>query len=73
MVDLPREYRALWPYLIASAALFFVPLIAMAIAVIAMPDWAELVLPPTLIAEVKSGNTWSIQTSPCGRSWPRSS
>lgn len=56
--EVPREYRALWPYLAASAALFFVPLIAMAVAVILVPDWAELVLPSQIISQVKGGSDW---------------
>jgi uncharacterized membrane protein SpoIIM required for sporulation len=56
--DVPREFRAAWPYLLASAALFFVPLFAMAIAIIVAPDAAELVLPSSLVAEIKEGETW---------------
>jgi len=56
--DLPREYRAAWRYMLASAALFFGPLIAMTIAIIIAPDVAALVLPSSLLTEVKGGNTW---------------
>ncbi len=57
-VELPRDYRAAWPYLLASAALFFGPLIAMAVAIVIAPSAASLVLPPGLIAEIKDGRTW---------------
>src|SRR6476469_5830867 len=36
-VELPREYRAAWPYLLVSAALFFGPLIAIAAAILIAP------------------------------------
>ncbi len=56
--ELPREYRAAWPYLLASGALFFGPLIAMALAIVIAPAAAELVLPPSIVAEIKDGKTW---------------
>src|SRR5262249_39046148 len=56
--DLPREYRAAWPYLVVAAALFFGPLIAMAVAIVVAPAVAELVLPPSMLAEIKNGETW---------------
>jgi uncharacterized membrane protein SpoIIM required for sporulation len=56
--DLPREYRAAWPYLLAAAALLFVPLVATALAVIVGPDVAGLFLPPALIDEMRAGRTW---------------
>src|SRR3954454_4339431 len=39
--DLPREFRASWPYLLAAAALFFVPQIAMVIAICISPSIAD--------------------------------
>jgi uncharacterized membrane protein SpoIIM required for sporulation len=56
--DLPREYRAAWPYLLAATALLFVPLVAMALAVINVPDVATLVLPPSVLSQIKAGETW---------------
>jgi len=56
--ELPREYRAAWPYVLASAALFFGPLIAIAAAILIAPDTAELVLPSSLINDIKHGETW---------------
>jgi uncharacterized membrane protein SpoIIM required for sporulation len=56
--DLPREYRAAWPYLLAATALLFLPLIAMALAVIIAPGTAELVLPASLLSEIEAGETW---------------
>jgi uncharacterized membrane protein SpoIIM required for sporulation len=56
--DLPREYRAAWPYLLAATALLFLPLVAMALAVVIAPDAAELVLPSSLLSQMKAGETW---------------
>jgi uncharacterized membrane protein SpoIIM required for sporulation len=58
MAELPGEFRAAWPYLVASAALFFGPWIAMAVAILIEPMAAELVLPPSLLSEIKAGETW---------------
>jgi len=56
--ELPREFRAAWPYMIASVLLFFGPWIAIAVAIIVEPKIAELVLPPSMLSEIKSGETW---------------
>ncbi len=56
--DLPRLYRASWPYLSAAAALLFVPWLVMLALVVIQPDNARLMLSPGLIAEIKSGQTW---------------
>ena len=58
MAELPRDYRAAWPYLVASAALFFGPWIAMSVAIIVEPKVAELILPPSMLSEIKAGETW---------------
>jgi uncharacterized membrane protein SpoIIM required for sporulation len=55
---LPPEYRAAWPYVIAAAALFFVPLIASLIAVAISPDAANLFLPSSVLSEIKAGAEW---------------
>src|SRR5215472_11689071 len=44
--DLPSEYRAAWPYLVAAAALFFGPLVATMLVVVISPDTASLMLSP---------------------------
>lgn len=56
--ELPREYRASWPYLAASAALFFVPLLTVALATILAPETAELIVPPGELELIKTGRTW---------------
>lgn len=56
--DLPRAYRAAWPYLAASAALLIIPLLATAVAVLLARDVASLLLPPELIGEIQAGQTW---------------
>ena len=56
--ELPREYRAAWPYLTASAALLFIPMVLAALLVILAPDRASLILPSGLLSEIKSGHTW---------------
>jgi uncharacterized membrane protein SpoIIM required for sporulation len=56
--ELPQEYRAAWPYLLAAAALFFGPLLAIAIAIVVAPPVAELVLSPFLLDDIKAGETW---------------
>ena len=56
--ELPREFRAAWPYMIASALLFFGPWIAITVAIIVEPKVAELVLPPSMLSEIRSGETW---------------
>ena len=55
---LPTEYRAAWPYVIAAAVLFFVPLIASLIAVAVSPDAANLFLPSSVMSEIKAGAEW---------------
>jgi uncharacterized membrane protein SpoIIM required for sporulation len=56
--DLPAEYRSAWPFLVAAAAILFVPWIAAMIAIMVAPDTASLMLSPGLLAEIKSGHTW---------------
>ena len=55
--ELPREYRAAWPYLVVSAALFFGPWLAISVAILIEPEVAALVLPATLLSEIKAGET----------------
>lgn len=56
--DLPLEYRASWPYLLASAALFFVPLIVAIVTVVVYPDAAEVLVPARILSLIKSGRHW---------------
>jgi len=56
--ELPLEFRAAWPYLLASAALLFVPAIAAFFAILLAPDWASLMLPAPILEEIKEGMTW---------------
>ena len=56
--ELPQEYRAAWPYLLASAVFFLGPLLAIAIAIVVAPAVAELVLSPFLLDDIKAGETW---------------
>lgn len=56
--ELPREYRAAWPFLVAAAALLFVPMLAMLLSIAIAPDNARLILSPGLLSEIKSGQTW---------------
>jgi uncharacterized membrane protein SpoIIM required for sporulation len=55
---LPAEYRSAWRYLLAAAGLFFGPLLAAALVVAISADAATLLLPPTVIAEIKAGAEW---------------
>ena len=56
--DLPREYRASWQYLVLAALLLFAPWFALSTAIIVRPEVAALVLPPSLLADIKAGETW---------------
>lgn len=56
--ELPREYRAAWPFLVAAAAMFFVPLVVSALAVALSPEAARLILPSAMLDEISRGQTW---------------
>ena len=56
--DLPRRYREAWPYLLASAAFLFIPMIVVAVAVLLRPDNAALVVSSSLLDQIKAGQTW---------------
>jgi uncharacterized membrane protein SpoIIM required for sporulation len=59
-VVLPRTYREAWPYLVASAALLFVPAIVSFFVVLANPDSAGAVgASPDLIDQVKHHQLWT--------------
>ena len=56
---LPRTYRQAWPFLLASAALLFVPAIVSFFVVLASPDAAYALAPPHLIDEVHHHHLWT--------------
>ncbi len=56
---LPRTYRAAWPYLLASAALLFVPALISFFVVLANPDAANSLAPPELIDRVHHHQLWT--------------
>lgn len=56
--ELPREFRAAWPYMLAAALLFLIPLLASSIVIVVDPSTAELMVSARLLALIKSGRTW---------------
>jgi len=57
---LPRTYRESWPYLVASAALLFVPAIVAFFVVLANPEGvAGLNVPPSIVDGVKHHQLWT--------------
>jgi uncharacterized membrane protein SpoIIM required for sporulation len=58
-VLLPRTYREAWPYLLASAALLFVPAIISYFVILANPDSAAGIAPPDLIDRVRHHQLWT--------------
>ncbi len=56
---LPRTYRAAWPFLLASAALLFLPALVAFAAVLASPNLAYGLLPPALIDRVHQHQLWT--------------
>ncbi len=58
-VMLPRTYRESWPYLVAAAALMFVPAIIAFFVVLANPDAAYAIAPPDLIDRVHHHQLWT--------------
>jgi uncharacterized membrane protein SpoIIM required for sporulation len=56
---LPRTYREAWPYLLASAALLFVPAIVSFLVVLANPDSAAGIASPELIDRVRHHQLWT--------------
>jgi uncharacterized membrane protein SpoIIM required for sporulation len=56
---LPRTYRGAWPYIVASAALLFVPAIVSFFVVLANPDAAYGIASPDLIDQVKHHQLWT--------------
>ena len=56
---LPRTYRDAWPYIVASAALLFVPALVSFFVVLANPDAAYGIASPALIDQVKHHQLWT--------------
>ncbi len=56
---LPRTYRAAWPFLLASAALMFVPAAVSFLVVLANPDAASGIANPQLIDQVHHHQLWT--------------
>lgn len=56
---LPRTYRESWRYLLASATLFFVPAIVSYFVVLANPDAAYAIAPPSVINSVHHHELWT--------------
>jgi uncharacterized membrane protein SpoIIM required for sporulation len=56
---LPRTYRDAWPYIVASAALLFVPALVSFFVVLANPDAAYGLASPDLIDRVHHHQLWT--------------
>ena len=56
---LPQTYRGAWPFLLASAALLFVPAFVAFFVVLANPDAAYSLASPDLIDRVKHHELWT--------------
>ncbi|MHB8508183.1 MAG: stage II sporulation protein M [Candidatus Dormibacteria bacterium] len=56
---LPRTFRACWPFVVAAAAMLFVPVVVAAIAVAIHPDLAAGVLPGMIIEDVHRHVLWT--------------
>jgi uncharacterized membrane protein SpoIIM required for sporulation len=56
---LPRTYRQSWPYVVASAALLFVPAIVAYFVVLAHPEAAYGIASPELINRVHRHQLWT--------------
>ena len=56
---LPRTYRASWPFVVASAALLFVPALIAWLALLHDPGLASSFFPPRLIHLVHEHRTWT--------------
>jgi len=56
---LPRTYRQAWPYLVASAAMLFLPALVSYVVVLANPDAAYAIASPSLIDSVHHHQLWT--------------
>lgn len=59
VATLPRTYRSAWPYLLASAALLFVPALVSFFVVLANPAAASGLASPQLIDQVHHHQLWT--------------
>jgi uncharacterized membrane protein SpoIIM required for sporulation len=56
---LPRTYRQSWPYIVAAAALLFIPAIVSFFVVLANPDAAYTIVPERVIDYVHRHELWT--------------
>jgi uncharacterized membrane protein SpoIIM required for sporulation len=56
---LPQTYREAWPFLVASAALLFIPALVSFFVVLANPDAASGIASPELIDRVRHHQLWT--------------
>ncbi|MFI5282010.1 MAG: stage II sporulation protein M [Candidatus Dormibacterales bacterium] len=56
---LPRTYREAWPYLLASAAMLFLPAFVAYFVVLANPDAAYAIVPQSVIDSVHHHQLWT--------------
>ena len=56
---LPQTYRASWPYLLASAAMLFLPALVSFFVVLAHPEAAYAIADPRLIDQVRHHQLWT--------------
>lgn len=56
---LPQTYRSAWPYIVASAALLFIPALVSFLVVLANPDAAYAIAPAKLIDSVHHHQLWT--------------
>ncbi len=56
---LPQTYRRSWPYVLAAAALMFVPALISFVVVLANPDAAYGIASPQLIDQVRHHQLWT--------------
>jgi uncharacterized membrane protein SpoIIM required for sporulation len=59
MEGLPRTYRAAWPYLVASAALLFVPAFVSFFVVLANPEAGAGLASPEMVDRVQHHQLWT--------------
>jgi uncharacterized membrane protein SpoIIM required for sporulation len=58
-VGFPRLYRANAPYVLASAALFFLPALLAYLATLTSPAAQEALVPPGLLGTIRAGKMWT--------------
>jgi uncharacterized membrane protein SpoIIM required for sporulation len=58
-VGFPRLYRANWPYVLASAALFLLPALVAYLATLSSDTAQEALVSPDLLGMIRSGRMWT--------------